>query len=87
MLELTNKRTVSSPEKPGVLLRLARLRLGYTQQMLADFTQLSISSIERAERGENLRPTTVYILCQYFGERYRREVTPDDLGLSWKYRV
>lgn len=36
----------------NMLLRAARQQRGWSQQQLADFAELSPSTIERAERGE-----------------------------------
>jgi DNA-binding XRE family transcriptional regulator len=62
-------------------LRKARKRLGYTQEMLADFTQLSKSSIERAEASKPLSSVVIQSLCRFFTEEYGRKVTPEELGL------
>jgi DNA-binding XRE family transcriptional regulator len=70
-----------APEKPGARLRKARRQLGYTQQMLADFAQVGLSTIEKAERGGGLRMDSVHQLCQFFSERYQRTVTAEELGL------
>lgn len=78
---------VAASSRAGLPLKIARLKLGYTQQMLADFTQLSVPTIKRAEAGCPLRPDTVHQLCQYFSSRYRREVLPEELGLAWEYRI
>lgn len=58
------------------LLRTQRLRKGWTQQELADFAQVSISTIERAERGEPLRVD----ICQRICKSLDRE-RPEELGL------
>lgn len=65
----------------GKLLRKARQRIGFTQQMLADFAQVGISTIKRAECGEHLRIDSMYQICQFFSEHYQRKVTPEELGL------
>jgi DNA-binding XRE family transcriptional regulator len=72
---------VLSPRQGRHPLREARLKLGYTQQMLADFALVSLSTIERAERGERIRVTSMHLICQCFSERFQRPVTPDELGL------
>src|SRR5690349_21774055 len=69
------------PEQGLHPLKKARLKLGYTQVMLADFAQAGKATIQRAERGETLRPDTIRQLCQYFSEHYHREVEPQELGL------
>lgn len=56
-------------------LRLIRRRHNLTQQMLADLTALSKSTIERAERGEPLSIYSCQQLCDYFRK------TPEQLGL------
>ncbi len=56
-------------------LRLARRRHNLTQQLLADFTQLGLSTIERAERGLPLRLDSCRRLCDYFG------MSAEELGL------
>ena len=68
----------------GRLLRDARLRLGYTQQMLADFMQVGLTTVKRAESGESLRSSTIALICGYFSDRYGRLVTPDELGLTFQ---
>ena len=62
-------------------LKKARLKLGYTQVVLADFAQVGKATIQRAERGEPLRPDTIRQLCSYFSERYHRQVEAQELGL------
>ena len=49
-------------------LRKARLGLArpLTQQQLADFAQVSLSTIERAERGEPIRIDSIQRICDYF---------------------
>ena len=64
-------------------LKKARLNLGYTQVMLADFAQVGKATIQRAERGEPLRPDTVRQLCDYFSEHYHRQVEAEELGLVY----
>lgn len=69
------------PEQAIHPLKNARLKLGFTQVMLADFAQVGKATIQRAERGEPLRPDTVRQLCDYFSERYHHQVEPQELGL------
>ncbi|MBD1371948.1 helix-turn-helix transcriptional regulator [Hazenella sp. IB182357] len=57
-------------------LRIVRYQKGWTQQQLADFSGLSRSTIERAERGEEIRVDSVHRLCKCLGK------TPSELGLS-----
>lgn len=58
-------------------LRQERLRKGWTQQQLADFAQVALSSIERAEQGKTLRVD----ICQRICNALDKE-TPEDLGLQ-----
>ena len=62
-------------------LKKARIKLGYTQVILADFAQVGEATIQRAESGKPLRPDTIQQLCNYFTEQYQRPVTPEELGL------
>ena len=48
-------------------LKVARIQRNLTQQMLADFTQVSLTTIQRAERGEATSIYTHQRLCDYFG--------------------
>lgn len=57
------------------LLREARLKKGWSQQQLADFAGLSVSTIERAERGEPLRIDSIQRLCDCLNR------SPEELGL------
>ena len=61
--------------KKNHLLREARLKRGWSQQQLADFAGLSLSTIERAERGNPLRIDSIQRLCECL------EKTPEELGL------
>jgi DNA-binding XRE family transcriptional regulator len=61
-------------------LRLARFERCLTQQMLADFTELSVPTIKRAEAGRPLRIDVHYRLCQFFGK------TSQELGLRYQVR-
>jgi tetratricopeptide (TPR) repeat protein len=65
-------------------LKKARLKLSYTQAMLADFAQVGEATIQRAENGKPLRPDTIQQLCNYFSEHYQRPVEPDELGLVYE---
>lgn len=56
-------------------LKIARERRNLSQQELADFTGLGIATIQRAERGNNLRPDVRKRLCDYLDR------TPLELGL------
>src|SRR5947209_3060426 len=64
-------------DKKGHPLRQARLRKGWTQQELADFAQVSVTSIERAERGEPLRVDICSRICKCLGKE-----KPEELGLQ-----
>ena len=57
------------------LLRTARLQQGWTQQQLADFAMISLSSVERAERGEMMRVDTMNRLSECLHK------SPKQLGL------
>lgn len=57
------------------LLRTARQHKGWSQQQLADFAELSPSTIERAERGEPIRVDSIQRLCTCL------QKTPEQLGL------
>jgi transcriptional regulator with XRE-family HTH domain len=63
-------------------LKKARLRLGYTQKVLADFAQVGEATIQRAESGKPLRPDSIQQICNHFSERYQRPVPPQELGLA-----
>jgi transcriptional regulator with XRE-family HTH domain len=56
-------------------LRVERLRKGGTQQQLADFAVVSLSSVQRAERGEPLRVDISQRLCTALGK-----ARPEELG-------
>lgn len=64
----------------NALLRLARQSRGWNQQQLADLAGVSLSTIERAERGEDVRVDTIERLCACF------EKTPLQLGLLQRER-
>jgi transcriptional regulator with XRE-family HTH domain/tetratricopeptide (TPR) repeat protein len=51
----------------GHPLKLERDQRNLSQQQLADFTELSRSTIQRAERGRPIRPDARERLCQFFG--------------------
>ncbi|MBV9689135.1 MAG: helix-turn-helix transcriptional regulator [Ktedonobacteraceae bacterium] len=57
-------------------LRLERLKRSWTQQELADFAQVSLSSVERAEQGRPLRVDICRRLCDCLGK-----TKPQELGL------
>src|SRR5215472_5508284 len=59
----------------NLLLRTARQQKGWNQQQLADFAELSVSTIERAERGESIRVDSIQRLCACLHR------TPEQLGL------
>jgi transcriptional regulator with XRE-family HTH domain len=59
----------------NALLRAERLRHGWTQQQLADFAGISLSTVERAEKGESIRVDCIQRLCECFSK------TSEELGL------
>lgn len=59
----------------NLLLRAARQQKGWNQQQLADFAGVSLSTIERAERGEPIRADNIQRLCTCL------QKTPEQLGL------
>jgi transcriptional regulator with XRE-family HTH domain len=59
----------------NLLLRQVRQQKGWNQQQLADFAELSLSTIERAERGESIRVDSIQRLCACLHK------TPEQLGL------
>jgi tetratricopeptide (TPR) repeat protein len=65
----------------NTLLQTARRQMGWTQQQLADFAELSLSTVERAERGETIRIDSVRRLCICLQKK------PVELGLSLTTRL
>jgi len=63
----------------NMLLRIARQQRGWSQQQLADFAEVSLSTIERAERGEPIRVDNLERICSCL------EKTPEQLGLIKGY--
>jgi transcriptional regulator with XRE-family HTH domain len=63
----------------NMLLRTARQQQGWSQQQLADFAGVSLSTIERAERGEPIRVDNLERICSCL------EKTPEQLGLMPSY--
>src|SRR6266566_4086215 len=59
----------------NILLRTERLRHGWTQQQLADFAGISLSTVERAEKGESIRVDCIQRLCECLSK------TSEELGL------
>ncbi len=59
----------------NMLLREARRHQGWSQQQLADFAEVSLSTIERAERGEAIRIDNVERVCSCL------QKSPEQLGL------
>jgi transcriptional regulator with XRE-family HTH domain len=59
----------------NTLLRAARLQNRWSQQQLADFAGVSLSTVERAERGEPSRVDNIERLCACL------QKTPEQLGL------
>jgi transcriptional regulator with XRE-family HTH domain len=62
-------------------LKKARLGLGYSQRMLADFIGISVPTIKRIEAGKAARIDNIRLICDFFTERYQRDVQPYELGL------
>ena len=60
---------------PNTLLRTERLRRGWTQRQLADFAAISLSTVERAEKGEAIRVDCIQRLCECLSK------TSEELGL------
>lgn len=60
---------------PNILLRSERLRRGWTQRQLADFAAISLSTVERAEKGETIRVDCIQRLCECLLK------TSEELGL------
>ena len=65
----------------NMLLRTTRQQQGWSQQQLADFAGVSLSTIERAERGEPIRVDNLERLCACL------QKTPEQLGLIKDYEV
>ncbi len=59
----------------NMLLRAERLRHGWTQQQLADFAGISLSTVERAEKGESIRVDCIQRMCECLSK------TSEELGL------
>jgi len=59
----------------NTLLRTERLRHGWTQRQLADFAEISLSTVERAEKGEAIRVDCIQRLCKCLWK------TSEELGL------
>ena len=59
----------------NTLLRTERLRHGWTQQQLADFASISLSTVERAEKGGSIRVDCIQRLCECLSK------TSEELGL------
>jgi transcriptional regulator with XRE-family HTH domain len=59
----------------NILLRTERLRHGWTQQQLADFAGISLSTVERAEKGESIRVDCIQRICECLSK------TSEELGL------
>jgi transcriptional regulator with XRE-family HTH domain len=59
----------------NIQLRTERLRRGWTQRQLADFAAISLSTVERAEKGESIRVDCIQRLCECLSK------TSEELGL------
>src|SRR6266581_2460079 len=75
----------------NALLRTERLRRGWTQQQLADFAGISLSTVERAEKGESIRVDCIQRLCECLSKRseelgllkiFLKSYTSEDITLS-----
>jgi transcriptional regulator with XRE-family HTH domain len=66
---------VKGASMKNTLLRAARLQNRWSQQQLADFVGVSLSTVERAERGEPSRVDNIERLCACL------QKTPEQLGL------
>ncbi len=66
-------------------LQRARKKLGIKQKTLADLTGLSEPTIKRAERGSPLEDYTISAICEYFSQRFGRQVHREELGLRAKW--
>ncbi len=64
----------------NMLLRTARQQQGWSQQQFADFADVSLSTVERAERGEPIRIDNLKRLCSCL------QKTPEQLGLLEDYK-
>ena len=59
----------------NILLRSERLCHGWTPQQLADFAGISLSTVERAEKGGSIRVDCIQRRCECLSKM------PVDLGL------
>jgi transcriptional regulator with XRE-family HTH domain len=66
---------VKGTSMKNTLLRAARRQKAWSQQQLADFAGVSLSTVERAERGEPSRVDNIERLCACL------QKTPEQLGL------
>jgi transcriptional regulator with XRE-family HTH domain len=66
---------VKGTRMKNTLLRAARRQMGWNQQQLADFAEVSLSTIERAERGKQIRVDNIERLCTCL------QKAPEQLGL------
>src|SRR5947207_8278757 len=66
---------VGGMQRDGHPIRKERHRRGWKQQQLADFAQIGLSTVERAERGEGISLESVQRLCNCLGK------SPEQLGL------
>ncbi len=62
-------------------LKKARQDLGYSQQTLAHFIGISVPTIKRIEAGKTVRIDSIRLICDFFTEKYKREIKPHELGL------
>ena len=60
----------------GNMLKDARDRKGLTQDELAQGVGISVPTVVRAEKGEEIWPTTGRELCQFLGVDLEKAVIP-----------
>lgn len=60
----------------GNMLKDARDRKGMTQDELAQGVGISVPTVVRAEKGEEIWPTTGRELCQFLGVDLEKAVIP-----------
>jgi DNA-binding XRE family transcriptional regulator len=65
-------------------LTQARERLNLTQQQLADFIPVSLSTIQRAEAAQRISLYSRRKICEFFSEKYHRCIEPSELGLVYE---
>ena len=63
-------------------MKRIRKDLGISQMDVALGTQLSLSTIKHAERGDGIDRPSIGLICTYFAEEHQLQVTARDLGLK-----